>query len=405
MAFDVRVTPPRPSRSLLLAAAIVLLALNLRVLVSSVGVLIGPLREDLGLDPTTAGALTTLPVLCFAVFGATGAKVARGVGLDRTALAVLIVSAAGLVARAFVDSGPAFFALSTLSLAACAVGNVILPALAKQHFPDRVPLLSALYGAALLAGGALGSFVTVPIAETFGDWRVGIGAWSVLALAAAVPWIPAALARRTDRWDTVAGASGSHRLGRMVRSPLAWACTLCFAAQSAQAYAQFGWFPAVLEDAGLAPASAGAMLGILGAVGIPTTLLLPPLIARFQHTGVLPWSFALITAAGWAGVLWAPTAAPWLWATLLGIGGCAFTWVLTMIGRSAATPAGTAALSGFAQPVGYLLAGIGPFGTGLLRDLTGGWTVPVIVLLVAALLIGPTGAYLDRDRVIEDDLG
>lgn len=402
---------PAPAGGVLVGAAIVLLALNLRILVSSVGVVIGPLREDLEMGATAAGALTTLPVLCFALFGATGAGVVRRVGLDRTALVVLVVSAAGLAARAVVDSPAWFFALSVVSLAACAVGNVALPALAKRHFPHRLPLISALYGAALLGSGALGSFATVPIADALGGWRAGVGAWAVLALAAAVPWIPTLLAARRQRRveaDLEAALPtaqvAADRLGGLVRSRLAWACTLCFGAQSAQAYAQFGWFPAILEDAGLSPAAAGAMLGILGAVGIPTTLALPALIARFEHTGVLPWSFGILTAAGWAGVLWAPTAAPWLWATLLGIGGCAFTWVLTMIGRRSRTPDGTAALSGFVQPLGYVLAGLGPFGVGLLHDATGSWTPAVAALGAAALLIGVTGMFVDRERFIEDDL-
>ena len=98
------------------------------------------------------------------------------------------------------------------------------------------------------------------------------------------------------------------------------------------------------------------------------------------------------------------TAAPWLWAVLLGLGGCAFTWTLTMFGRRTATPEGTAALSGFAQAVGYLVAGLGPFGTGVLHDLTGSWTVPVTVLMLAALLIGVLGTLVNRDRVLEDEL-
>ena len=63
--------------------------------------------------------------------------------------------------------------------------------------------------------------------------------------------------------------------------------------------------------------------------------------------------------------------------------------ILTLIGLRARTPAGTAALSGFTQSTGYLIAGVGPFGIGLLHDLSGGWTVPLIALLVAH---GPAAA-------------
>lgn len=385
----------------MVGAAIVLLALNLRVAIGSVGVVVDPLREDLGMSATVAGVLTTLPVLCFAVFGATTSRVTRLLGLDRTAAALLAVLAVGLLARSVVDSVPAFLALSVVSLAACAVGNVLLPALAKQHFPDRLSLVGSLYGAALMAGGAVSSVATVPAADALGGWRGGIAVWAVLAVAALLPWLPVVVrAGRDTRLETPRGPS----FATLARSPLAWACALCFGAQSAQAYAQFGWFPTILADAGLDRGTAGAMQGLLGAVGIPMTLLLPPLVARFAGTGVLPWTFAALTASGWAGVLWAPTAAPWLWAVLLGLGGCTFTWVLIMFGRRTSTTEGTAALSGFAQSIGYVVAGLGPFGTGFLHDVTGSWSTPVAVLMVAAVLLGVLGTLVDRGGTIEDDL-
>ena len=389
-----------PGRRLLVGTAIVLLALNLRVAVSSVGVVLDALRDDLGMSASVAGILTTLPVLCFALFGSGSHGVVRLVGLHRTTALLLVVTTVGLALRAVVDSTGAFLVLSVVSLAGAAVGNVILPPLAKVHFPDRIPLISALFGAALMAGGALGSVVTVPVADAFGGWRVGLGAWALLAFATLIPWL-----RFLGHDLHVDDGSATLRLRGLARSKLAWAMALCFGAQSAQAYAQFGWFPAILHDGGLSPGTAGAMQGLLSAVGIPTTLALPALIRWAGPRPILPWTFALLVMTGWAGVLVEPAALAVVWAVMLGIGGCAFTWTLTMIGRRARTPDGTAALSGFAQSIGYVIAGLGPLGTGLLHDATGTWTVPVVVLLVAALAIGAFGALVNRDRYLEDELG
>ena len=389
-----------PGRRLLVGTAIVLLALNLRVAVSSVGVVLDALRSDLGMSASVAGVLTTLPVLCFALFGSGSHGVVRMVGLHRTTALLLAITSVGLVLRALVDTSWAFLALSVVSLAGAAVGNVILPPLAKVHFPDRIPTISALYGAALMAGGAIGSVVTVPVADEFGGWRVGLGAWTVLAVATLIPWL-----RFLGHDLHVDVGSAALTLRGLTRSRIAWATAFCFGAQSAQAYAQFGWFPAILHDGGLSPGTAGAMQGLLSAVGIPTTLALPALIRWAGPRPILPWTFAALVMIGWAGVLIEPATFAAVWAILLGIGGCAFTWTLTMIGRRARTPDGTAALSGFAQSIGYVIAGLGPLGTGLLHDATGTWTVPVVVLLVAALPIGVFGALVNRDRFLEDELG
>jgi CP family cyanate transporter-like MFS transporter len=378
----------------------VLLALNLRVAVGSVGVVLDALRADLGMSLGAAGVLTTLPVLSFAFFGSGSHGVVRSIGLHRTTALLLAVTATGLALRAVVDSTAPFLLLSVVSLAGAAVGNVILPALAKVHFPDRIPLISSLYGAALMTGAALGSVVTVPMADAFGGWRFGIGAWSLLAVVTLLPWL------RFLGHDLHVDPDRTRlRMGELLRSRLAWATALCFGAQSAQAYAQFGWFPAIMHDGGLSTGAAGAMQGLLSAVGIPMTLALPAMIAWAGSRPVLPWLFTVVTMAGWTGVLVAPTALPWLWAILLGIGGCAFTWTLTMIGRRARTPDGTAALSGFAQSIGYVIAGIGPLGTGLIHDATGTFTVPVAVLLVGGLLIGVFGTVVNRAGMLEDELG
>ena len=389
----------RPSGRLLVGAAIVLLALNLRVAVGSIGVVLDALRADLGMSASVAGVLTTLPVLCFAFFGSGSHRIVRKVGLHRTTALLLAVTAVGLALRAVVDSSGAFLLLSVVALAGSAVGNVILPVLAKVHYPDRIPLISSLYGAALMTGAALGSVVTVPVADAFGGWRTGIGAWALLAALTLLPWL------RFLGHDLHVDSSPSMlTLRQLAGSKIAWATTLCFGAQSAQAYAQFGWFPAILHDGGLSTGAAGAMQGLLSAVGIPITLALPALIA---WAGRARAAVAVRSGdmAGWTGVLIAPTALPWLWAILLGVGGCAFTWTLTMIGRRARTPDGTAALSGFAQSIGYVIAGLGPLGTGLLHDATGTWTVPVAVLLVTAFLIGVFGTVVNRERFLEDELG
>ncbi|WP_194839971.1 MFS transporter [Aeromicrobium yanjiei] len=384
----------------LVGAAIVLLAVNLRVAVGSVGVVLEQVRDDLGMTATVAGVLTTLPVICFAAFGVGSAGSVRRLGLHRSAALVLVLLTIGLVLRSVVHDETVFLLCSVVALAGAAVGNVILPPLVKAHFPDRIALMSSLYGAALMGGAAAASVGTVPLADAFGGWRPGIGLWAVLTGVALVPWL--LMLRR----DVHTAPVDEERLPMraVARSPLAWAMLLVFAAQSAAAYAQFGWFPEMLGDAGVSSGYAGALLGLLSAVGIPLTLGLPWLIARVGDRPHLSWGFATLTAAGWLGVLLAPSTLPWLWAILLGLGGGAFTWTLTMIARRTRTTAGTATLSVTTQGLGYLLAGIGPFGVGALHDVTGSWDAPIIALMLLTVVIAVAGTVVARPVMLEDTL-
>jgi CP family cyanate transporter-like MFS transporter len=385
----------------LVGAAIVLLAANLRVAVGSIGVVLESVRDDLGMTATVGGILTTLPVVCFAVFGGASGGTVRRLGLHRTAAVVLVMSATGLVLRAVVHDGPVFLACSMLALAGAAVGNVILPPLVKAHFPDRIPLVSALYGAAVVGGASLASVTTVPLSDALGGWRPGIGVWAAFAGVALVPWL--VMLRRDVHTAPVDGARLPWQ--SLARSRLAWAMVLLFGVQAAGAYAQFGWFAEILTDAGLADGYAGTLLGVISAVGIPLSLGMPWLLRAAGDRPVLPWAFAVVTAAGWLGLLLAPATVPWLWAVLLGLGGGAFTWTLTMIARRARTTEGTAALSIATQGLGYLVAGIGPFGVGALHDLTGSWDAPVIALIVLSLLIAVFGTIVARPVMLEDTIG
>ncbi len=396
------------------AAAIVLLALNLRTAVGSIGVLLTSIQDDLGLSPTAAGVLTTLPMICFALVGLSTGAVVRRLGLHRTTVLALALAGSGMALRAVVESPALFFLFSAVALGGAAMGNVVLPPLAKTHFPDRIALVSALYGAALIGSGSVTTSLTVPVAEGFAppstalrsvlggtpSWRIGLGVWAVLALLALLPWL------RMLRHDVHARLQPQDRLptASVARSPLTWALVACFAAQSGVAYAQFGWFSTILVDAGVGPAKAGVLLGLLTGVGVPLTLSLPWLVRRWGGTAVLPVTFGALTLVGWVGMVVAPATVSALWAILLGLGSGAFTWCLTMIGQRARTTAGTTALSTLVQGPGYLIGGLAPFGTGFLHDVTGSWTVPLLGLASLGVIIAIAGAYADRSAPLEDTL-
>jgi CP family cyanate transporter-like MFS transporter len=93
-----------------------------------------------------------------------------------------------------------------------------------------------------------------------------------------------------------------------------------------------------------------------------------------------------------------------LWVALLALGQGQFPLVLAMIGMRARTPAGIVALSAFAQSIGYVIAALGPFVLGVIYGMTGGWTVPIAFLVVAAVLQVFAGLVVARPRFVEDEL-
>jgi CP family cyanate transporter-like MFS transporter len=393
--------------ALLLGAGIIVLASSLRAGVASIGVLLPDIRAELGMGPASVGLLTTLPVLCFAIVGIGAGGVILRVGVHRATVLLLGAIVIGLVARAVTHSTTAFLLATTVAMAGTALGNVVLPPLAKQHFPRRVPLISALYGAALMGGASLAAATTAPLEHAFGDWRIALGIWAIPALVGMVLWLPTALHDRpARRIETTGPVDRAIPLRSLTRSRLAWAMAICFGAQSSQAYVQFGYWGEILGDQGVSQAHAGALLGIIALVGIPVALLLPTLARLTRGTVTMPIVFGAVTIIGWTGILTAPEALGdgVGWAIVLGIGGGAFPWCLAMIGVGARTRDGSAQLSAFTQGIGYAVAAATTFSAGLLREATGSWTVPLAVLMTLAVVIAVAGSVAMRSRHLEDEL-
>jgi CP family cyanate transporter-like MFS transporter len=386
-------------RNALILVGLVLLSFNLRPAAVSVGPVLAEVRRGLDMNGATTGLLTSLPVLAFACFGAVAPTLAARLGVHRVTLVALLAVVAGLGARAVAPGELTFLVFSMLALAGMAMANVLLPSLVKRHFPDHVGAATAIYTGSLSIGLTAALMATVPISEAAGSWRWGLGAWSLLALAAAIPWLVLA---GHDR--ALERAPQEVRLADVARTRLGLGMALAFGLQSMQAYIIFGWFAQLWRDAGYSPTQAGLLVGLVAATSIPLSLWLPRLLARSSRPGLVLGSVVLCYPVAYLGLAVAPHDLAILWAVVTGAATTTFPLVLTLIGLRAHSAGGTAALSGFTQSAGYLMAALGPFTVGLLYDATDGWTVPLLLITLLSLPLLLVCLYVARPAYVEDQL-
>jgi CP family cyanate transporter-like MFS transporter len=365
----------RAAHPVLLGATIAVVAANLRPALASVGPVLSDIRSDLGLSGTAAALLTALPVLCLGGLAAAAPALARRWGMEPTVALVLGVLVIGLVLR--VLGGPGLLFAGTVAAAGgIAVANVLLPALIKRDFPAGTGTMMGVYTMALSGSAAVAAGLTVPIGVAVGrGWRGALGVWALPAALALLLWLA------FSRGHTAPEAQRSR--SSLLRSPLAWQVTVFFGLQALVFYAVLGWLPSVYRDSGYSAAAAGFVLSLSALVQIPVTLLLPRFAGRASGQRIDVAAATLLTGAGLGGVLLAPTAAPYLWAVLLGAGqGAAFALGLLFFVLRTRDSADTARLSALAQTAGYLLAGTGPLLFGALHDVSASWTPPLVLLLV-----------------------
>lgn len=380
-----------------IVTAVFLVALNLRPAVVAIGPVANDLADQAGLNAFAIGLLTTLPLVCFGALAPVGPPLARRFGVERATMIALVLVGSGIAIR-LLPSTVALFAGSLVVGAGIALGNVLLPAVVKSRVPKHTALVMAVYSVALNGGVVLAAALTVPIRDSLGgDWRVALGSWGVLALIALSAWLPLTTTRTKNTDDQEARY-------RVWRSRLGWSAAGFIGLQSLVFYALNAWIPTLLQDAGMSDTEAGLMLGLSALLGIPGGLIMPLAATRLRQQRMLT---ALVSGAfliGMLGLLWEPVSLAVLWMILIGLAqGAGISLALTLFVLRTRTPEGTTQISAMAQCAGYLIAAIGPFTAGALYELTNGWTIPLLFLIITLAPLVWAGWIIGGARILEDE--
>jgi CP family cyanate transporter-like MFS transporter len=375
-------------------AAVVLVGANLRAIFSSLPPLLEHLRGELGLSAAAAGLLTTAPVVCFGLLAPVAPALVRRVPIERLVAVCTALTALGAVVRG-VGGTAGLFAGTVLAGAAVAIAQAAVPALLRLRFPAHSGALTGAFSMALTLGAALAAGLAVPLERLFdGSWRAALAAFGVPAALAAALWLTPAAGG-----STVVARTQPFGLRNLARS---WSLAGYFGLQSLVFYCALTWVPSILEHEGYSTAAAGGLQALGYAVQLWPALFVPVLAARLRDQRGLVVAAAVVTALAFLGLLVAPGAAA-LWVAAAGFGqGASFGLSLYLPALRGAGAAAVAALTALTLSVGYLLSALGPPLVGLAHDLSGGWSLPLVLLVAVSLAEIVPGWAAARDWTIGD---
>lgn len=395
--------PVRRGRLIVWAGlAIALTALNLRTAVTGFTPLLEIIGADLGFGVTVAGLLGTVPAASFGIFGFLAPAVTRRFGLERTATVALSLTALSLVMRALSQTPLALVLSTVMALAGIGAANVVIVPLVKAWFADRLALWTSLYLILMQTGQFIAPLLAVPVAHAT-TWRLSIGIWAGPAAVAAVVWLVLAARLPADHHAPTAATAVGPR-SRISRSSTVWGLVVLFAMMSMSNYGIITWVPTVLTDAGGSAALGGSMVALYSAWGMAAALVVPHLATRLANPFVVVVVCAVVLVSGYLGLILSPLDGTLLWVCALGIGVSTFPLCMTLINRRTRTPQSASAVSGFVQGIGYGLACVGPIGLGLLREASGSWSIPLVVLAATTVPGVIAGWFACRPRFVEDSV-
>jgi MFS transporter, CP family, cyanate transporter len=362
---------------ILFFVAVVLLGVNLRAVFSSLPPLLEGVRAELGLSAAAAGLLTTLPLLCFGVLAPLAPVFIRRLPIERLLAACAVLTAVGTWVRG-AGGVAALFAGTVIAGSAVAIAQTAVPTLIRVRFPRHSGSLTGAFSMSLTLGAVFAAATVVPFERLFDDsWRAALAVFALPTVATAVLWLPPVRRERT-----VVRHAKSFGLRNLARS---WSIAVYFGLQSMAFYCGLTWLPSILQDDGYSEAAAGSLQALGNLLQVAPALLVPVVASRLTNQRPVLVGLVAIAAAGLLGLLLAPGAAP-LWMMLIGIGqGGSLGLALIIPVLRGAGAAAVAALTALSLSAGYLLASVGPTLLGLSRDLSGGWTVPLVLLIALTL--------------------
>ena len=378
----------KQTNKVIILLGIILLGMILRTPITSVGAIIGPLKNLLEINNTVAGLITTIPLIAFAIFSPFVAKISNKIGLEKTLYLAAIVTSIGLLLRFYINTS-VFFVTTFIIGVGITVGNVLLPGLAKKYFPENLGVMTGFYAVVMNVSASVAAGISYPIlssnvgGEKFST-GLAVNIWLIVSVLNIVIYAIITKNSKSERIeDKKSGGKGYLRSLKM------WSVMLSMGLQSALFYCSVSWFAEIMISKGFTPSEAGLLLSISQFAQFPSTFLVPVLAEKIKNKLIIPIFIAMGYVASLIGMIYIQGnfALMTIYIVLFALaGGGSFSYVMYLFSAKSKNEEEAADISGLAQAGGYWLAAIFPPLLGYIRDVLN-WDVAIYILIVTASLL------------------
>ncbi len=375
-------SPATHRRSGVVLLALVLVAANLRMALTSVPPVVLDIQRSTGWGDVELGLLTTLPVIAMGAFALVVPSLAARIGRSRAVWGALGILTVALAMR-LAGTVPGVMHVSVIAAGiGIALASGLVPGIVREQLPASIGKATGAWTAAMFLGAGAAAAFTVPLAQLTGSWQAALAVWAIPAALALVAWTVIERPRASPA-EKVARV----RLGDLPwRNRAAWSLTAYMAINSLVYYAALAWVAASLDERGFSEEAAGWLFGLLTVSQVAAALTLPAWSQRMRSRRLLIATTSVITAASLVVLGVAPTFLPVIVMFLIGASNSGgFSISLSLLSEFSPDAASAARLTAMAFTVTYLVAATGPVAAGALLEAADSWTVVFCALALVAL--------------------
>ncbi|SNR93792.1 MFS transporter, CP family, cyanate transporter [Methylobacillus rhizosphaerae] len=371
-------------KALCILFMLILLGLNLRPVMATIGPLTDVLLAQWQLGYGWISLLNGIPILMMGLGALLGHMLLQYCSARRLIMLSLILIGAATCWRIFSQSPATMIMSSLLAGLGIAMVQAFIPAIIKYWWPSRAASYMGIYIPAVMAGAAIAAALAPFIMQHVSlSWA--LGGWGLLAIPALVLFV-LSVPRLPQQQSSTTSPS------RLPYNKRFWQLAIFFGLSTSGFTCMLAWLPPYFMDLGHSPTQAGLALSLLSATEVVAGLLLTQLAAGSPDRR--PWLIlAILFAMSGLFCLAASPAHAWLGVILAGCGvGALFPLSLIVCMDHLHDSHASGILTARVQGVGYLIAGIMPMIAGLLRDHLQTFSTTWGLLAVVFALLLPVAA-------------
>ena len=364
--------------------AIGLLSFNLHASITATDPLLRMIGQSLGISMEWSDPFSWMPIGFLALAALLAPRLVKSFPMWKIALIAQIVGLCGIFWRCS-DGATGLFGGLILNGLGLGLAGCIVPGLIKKHFSVRPQIYMGFYSAMIDLGMMMATAVTLPIALTYGSWRLGLGIWSIPLVLGIIVWvIYFRFFRIPDRDELV-----PNRFAQIIKQKIGWDLTFLYAVRVGKSYLFAAWIAILLQGRGFVESDAKFIMAMSILAQIPSSLFANYVAQTMGGAGRLIATCSVITAITSWLIFYTPNYWTLPLAMVLGFcSGAVFSRGLGLMLEHAGNTSSAICLSGMVQGFGYCIGAGGAFLLGQLIDPQGNfWIFCLIYTILTAFSI------------------